>query len=107
MNKLEEYNGYTNKPTWLVSIWIDNDEQAQKNVLSSIADIIEDQTDEDEALYNVAQYLEDMHEETKHEAFNSAYLNSVFSDMLGFILCYVNWKELAEGYIEQVREDIL
>ena len=83
------------------------DEQAQRNVLSSIADILEYEPDRDEALYNVAQYLEDMHEETRHEAFNSVYSNSVFSDMLGFVLCYVNWKELAEMYIEQVKEDIL
>ena len=100
MNTLHEYNGYTNKPTWLVSLWIDNDEYDQKEVLRVATDCVEYTED---PVYEMALYLENLHDTWKSDNIPNV---TVFSDLLTFTLAYVNWRELAEMYIEQVMEEV-
>ena len=115
MNKLHEYSGYTNKPTWLISLWIDNDEGSHNYVNELAQNCLINNDHEEEANKDIkeqikelstndlADLLEDMHSEQAHELLGSA---SVFTDLMRFVLAYVNWNEVAQGYIEQALENM-
>lgn len=89
-NKVPDYNGYTNKPTWCVSLWINNDQGLQETVLEAAKN--------DADLF--AGWLEDFIEEN-NPLIETA---SLYSDLLGWALCYVDWDELAEHFIEAAEE---
>lgn len=90
-NTMEKYNGYTNYPTWNVKLWIDN-EEGSYNYWHDAAREAEDASD-------LARRLQEEHEEAAPDLGAST-----FSDMLGFAMGLVNWYEIAEMLIEDVKE---
>lgn len=87
----ETYNGYTNYPTWNVKLWIDN-EEGSYNYWHDAAREAEDASD-------LARRLQEEHEEAAPDLGAST-----FSDMLGYAMGLVNWYEIAEMLIEDVKE---
>jgi len=91
-NKIAEYNGYTNKPTWAVSLWINNDEELQSQVLELAR--------HGKDVYNVADLLKTLFTD-KYYPLDEA---SVYMDLLNWALVYVDWDELAEHFINDAKE---
>lgn len=92
-NKVPDYNGWTNKPTWAVALWIDNDQGFQEMVLEAA------RNDKDDA-HLLAGWLQD----TFTDEFYPDLAASMYSDLLNWALAYVDWDSLAEHYIEQAKE---
>ncbi len=107
----ETYNGWTNKPTWLVKLWIDNDQNIQEMWLSAAKQYSESAKrptadtyilDEDSrATYMLSRALEAEFESICLRRLTSA---SFQSDLMSYALACVNWDEVAKAIIEDAKE---
>lgn len=105
MSNDKSYNGYANYETWNAALWIDNDEGLQTSVLEQASELIgrKDMSSDQErsdVRYELADWIENLIDELKPELDAS-----MFSDMLNASLREVDYRELAEGYIDQVLEN--
>lgn len=92
---MEKYNGYTNRETWLVNLWIDNEYGWLDAYLNHV---IETEADK----YDLADYIEaDISEELNPLVDK----NGLYSDLLNGALSKVNWLEIAEYIIEYAKEE--
>jgi hypothetical protein len=103
----QQYNGWTNYETWLVSLWMDNEEGSQ-NYWTEIAQECYDQSDESrsstkeqQATYDLSKRMEEEHEENQPET------TGLWADLINAALSEVNWYEIAEHYIEEVEKDVV
>lgn len=94
MTRDERYNGWTNRETWLVALWIDN-EQGSYEYSRELARRYADRPTPVQLLANA------LHEWVKEGA---PELNGLWSDLQTRALRRVNWYEIAENYIEEVEE---
>lgn len=107
------YNGWTNYETWVVNLWMDNEQGTYdywREVAQEVSNDLETPTNSmtrmDEAIYILADKLKDYHEEAKDEILENVKLTaSVWADLLGAALSEVNWREIAEHLLENVEVD--
>jgi hypothetical protein len=81
------YNGWTNYETWNVKLWLDNDGTTPDS--SWPRDI-----------YGLSEYLKDMIWEQAPDLGAS-----MFSDLLTAALQEVEWREIAEAYLEEMKDE--
>jgi len=86
-----EYNGWTNKATWLVNLWLTN-EQATSEEMSCIARDLKTK-------YPVASAIREYVESLLPE------LDGFASDLMTYALDEVEWVEIAEQAIEGAGMD--
>lgn len=86
------YNGYSNYFTWAVSLWLDNEEEAYKQIRRKANQLKGKQ----EAVYELESYLKEF-----VEANNPLSQSSMFSDILNHALAWVNWREIAENILSE------
>jgi len=95
------YNGWTNYETWNVALWLDNEEGscrywqgcAEEKLHYRHRHTVEDATDR-----LAAQLKEELNEAMPDLG------ASCFADLLNAAMSEVNWREIAEHYIEQAKE---
>ncbi len=100
------YNGWSNYETWVVNLWLGNDEGsyntcrtfAQRCFEEAVADEVFNR--KERACYQLANELKEMVEENNPLASEA----SVYTDLLNASLSEVNWKEIAKGLLEEVDE---
>lgn len=85
------YNGWTNKQTWLVNLWIENDE-VHSIAAREALDGLEIGQETEHAL---RKYVE---EEVLHCITD---YSSLESDLLSYALAEVNWAEIVEALKEE------
>jgi hypothetical protein len=109
MNTEKQYNGWTNYETWLVKLWIDNDEGSQSE-WQDAARIAYDDAGADEtfskaerAALNLMDMLKDQHEQIIEEA--NVPENGFIADLLNAAMSEVNWHEIAASLIEDNCEE--
>lgn len=106
----KEYNGWSNYETWLVNLWIDNEqglqsywiEQAEEHYKQAKGDASDDETAEDianAASYLLGNLLRDYFEEAKPD------VEGLWADLLGAAMSEVNWHEIAEHMVEDVDKE--
>lgn len=99
--KDEKYNGWTNYETWLVKLWMDND-QGSYNYWQEIAQEIYNEaradanfTKEERAKLDLADQLKNEHEENAPTG-----TSGVYSDLMKGALGRVDWHEIAQALID-------
>lgn len=106
------YNGWTNYETWVVNLWMDNEEGTYDYWREVAQDIYHNEAQEpsngftrmDEAVYLLAHRLKDDHEDRKDSILEEANLTaSVWADLLGAALSETNWREIAEHVLENIE----
>jgi hypothetical protein len=104
MNTDKKYNGWTNYETWLVKLWIDNNEGSQNYWIDRTREIHEaalpdhNFTQSERAALTLMDELKDQHEETAFDQIKAD--NGFVHDLLNAALGEVNWHEIAESLIE-------
>jgi len=79
---MEKYNGWTNKATWLVSTWLD--EESTYNYIRGIA--------EDKTAFELSEWLKKYLED--NTPLNEA---SLYNDLLAWSIELCNYEEVAES----------
>lgn len=101
------YNGYTNYETWSVSLWIDNDEGTYNYIQDSLTDIYNNAESSEylnkdqSAIKEMESFLENWVEEN-----NPIQDASMYSDLLGAAISSVNFYEIAENWLETIKENL-
>ena len=93
----EKYNGWTNYETWNIALWLDQDaggywqEQAEE--------LARKHEDKDDAAHRTAtDAIKERHDEEMEEMDMRP---GPYQDLLNASLREVNWREIAEGMIEE------
>lgn len=95
----KEYNGWTNYETWLVKLWMDNDQgsyeywrEQSRSVSPNLAGRVS----------NLANQLKAEHEDYAAEKIGD---NGWLCDLVGAALGEVNWHEIAESLIDDTERE--
>ena len=96
------YNGWTNWETWIVNVWVDNDQMLYEYVKDMAMEEMEEEVleDKESAAYNLSKTMREQFDEWAPEISNGPYL-----DLLNGALREVDWLELARHLIERAQED--
>jgi hypothetical protein len=105
------YNGWTNYETWVVNLWMDNEEGSHDYWVRMARYIYENEATEskhfskiEDAVCILADKLKNDHEQAKDEILERLELNaSLWADLLGAALSEANWREIAEHLLENVE----
>lgn len=104
----KKYNGWTNYETWVVNLWMDNDENSYKFWLSEGKRCL-DKTEPNDSftLRESARYELQLSMRDYFEVNNPLEENSsVYTDLLRAALSEVNWNEIAASWIDRTLEDV-
>ena len=99
----DTYNGWKNKETWLVNVWLNNDYDLYKHYISTLTEIVEKQSN---VLYTNRLVIDELKEivweiyREEHREFG------LINDLIETSLNNVDWSRLAEHYIEEIQEEI-
>jgi hypothetical protein len=89
MSDISTYNGFKNRETWLISLWLNNDQDSYE-LLSNVLGLSTSSTRKSEKLHNL---VEDQMYDLELEA-------SLWSDLLSTALAKVDWLEVIESNLE-------
>lgn len=110
-----EYNGWTNYETWLVNLWMDNEESSAKYWAECARAALEQAeetpsavyrmtgnkpfTTEERAVLALEKQLQNEHEEALPE------LEGFVADLLNAAMSEVNWHEIAQHWVEAYKQE--
>jgi hypothetical protein len=98
----KRYNGWTNYETWIVKLWMDNDQGSQEYWRERTEEIVKEARDADEARLGLVVAMEDWHRSGSFELLDDAGMtSSVWADLMSAALDEVNWREIAEHLLEE------
>lgn len=109
MNK-SEYNGWTNYETWLVNLWLTNDEYHTEHIIERVREFRDEYTEDDEFGPSVddAKVLratsDEVEEYTNNMVLEGIEQGGLRFDILVQFLREVNWKEIADHMIDAEYE---
>ncbi|OFY68938.1 MAG: hypothetical protein A2V46_15655 [Bacteroidetes bacterium RBG_19FT_COMBO_42_7] len=89
----EEFNGYTNKPTWTLAIWLETDESLKNYWKYKTRSLPEDELSKE-----LQAYFEDRNPLSMEFTF--------YSDILTNSIKLIDWKEVAKKLKDNEREKL-
>lgn len=106
-----DYNGWSNYETWTVGLWLDNERESyeywreltreHRSNAVSCSQVAEGTWTADEAeVFNLANQLKE-----EVNAGSPLQESSMYADLLCAALSEVNWSEIAEHYLADLREE--
>lgn len=106
------YNGWPNYETWLVSLWIDNEQGSHEYWHEAAREAISDakagkgnefaETLEQKAYLLLADRMKSEFDDARDDQ----NLNGMWSDMLKGAFEEVNWNRIAEHHVDAVKEAV-
>lgn len=99
-NKLPEYNGWTNKPTWLLNLWLTNEVMSYDYYVGLADEYLDEYKSEREAVHQLAEQLKD--EVEYSEELGDV---SLETDLLSWAKAYINYKEVAQHIVSTAIEN--
>ncbi len=96
----DTYNGWKNKETWLVNIWLNNDYDLHKYYLGRLKDNCNPRSSScvRDVVYELREMVYEMYRDEHRE-------NGLINDLIQTSLNNVDWSRLAEHYIEEIKEE--
>ncbi len=105
----KEYNGWFNYETWVVNLWMGNEEGSSSYYAEMAQECWDNAearpyaTREQAATCDLAEMIKDEYEDSMADLLEHKKLqSSVWADLLNASLSEVNWDEIAEHLIEDV-----
>lgn len=111
-----EYNGWFNYETWLVKLWMDNEQSSQEHWSERATEAlreagetmsanfrmtgVEPFTTEEKAAFALAKELKAQHEESLPE------LDGFAADLLSAAMSEVNWHEIAKSLLDDCEKPV-
>lgn len=92
------YNGWSNYETWVVNLWLSNEEGSYRYWMDRTREVIAECTDDDDDRSALSRLAEELKEST-HEAC-AIEKASLASDLMNAALGEVDWCEIARSMIE-------
>jgi hypothetical protein len=91
------YNGWTNWETWIVNVWMDNDQK----LYEYFGDIAREEVlkDKESATYKLSTTLREQFDEWTPE------IEGLYLDLLNGAMREINWHEIAGHLVERVEEE--
>ena len=90
----QTYNGWTNYETWCVKLWLDNEQSSSYAMDEMAAEF------RDEEPYRLGQAISEYVYDSLPDLGAS-----MWADLLGSALDAVNWREIAEAYLEDLPDE--
>ena len=101
----KEHNGWTNYETWVVNLWMDNEEDSQRFWTEQAQETFDaSDHDTEQATHDLADYLQTYHEDEDVFAIHKLANGTVFADLIGAALQAVNWHEIAASLLSDVAQ---
>lgn len=97
----EGYNGWTNYATWAVDTWLSNDQGLYHATLDLTRDAISSAHDASGEIGRTARALQ----EWVTNVFAPDLGATLWADLLGSALANVNWVEIADHWVKDVKEE--
>lgn len=91
------YNGWTNYETWVVALWLDNEQSTQLMCVEVAEDCFERTDESCEARRLLAEWLE------THIKAEQPTVAGLYADLLNATVNAVNWHELADHYLSDIE----
>lgn len=98
MENDKKYAGWTNYETWAVALWINNEEETYKWSREQAWAVLKSHDGRDTANYKLADVLKNEMGESMPQ------VKGVWADLLNAAFSEVDWYEIAESFIADVRE---
>lgn len=95
------YNGWQNKPTWLVNLWLSNESIKHNMVLEWASDLRKDEEETDKIRILADRIKEYVEKRTLHGDHQDWGLTN---DLFGWALAYVYWEDIARSYLTTAKE---
>lgn len=102
-SKDNTYNGWPNYETWLVALHLDNEQVSYhdcQRMAIEAADEAQHYTSKDEA----SRHMLAIALQTYVEGLQPEYLKGVYADLITHALGSVDWRSLAEHYLEKLSD---
>jgi hypothetical protein len=88
---MNDYNGWTNRETWLVNLWLDNDKSQRYFITAAGALSVSD----------LAAALEDYYASTLPEL-----PAGLYADLLAGAVARINWREIAQKLSDDIKSEL-
>ena len=99
-----KYNGWSNYETWNFKLWLDNDEDLHNYIIGEIKKIKEIGTSHIHEVSEVSNFLRSYIDDNVPNL-NLSDKNGFYQDILSGGLREINTHEVAESYLEDLKED--
>ena len=101
---MTKYNGWSNYETWNFKLWLDNDQDLHNYIISEIKKIKEIGTSHIHEVSEVSNFLRSYIDDNV-PTLKVSDKNGFYQDILNGGLREINTHEVAESYLEDLKED--
>ena len=112
---MTKYNGWTNYETWNFKLWLDNDQDLHNYIIGEIKKIKTAPDNGQDVTYETSNFLRsyiadnvpNLNVSTRSQSVHGLMSdkNGFYSDILYAGLREINTREIAESYLEDLKED--